>query len=383
MLSCLEFPPSWRCRTAQPWGHVVSMLPERGLRSAPAPLRVGPWPSGPPSGPLSSPHSEWGTQRLEVSHVHKVESVIPWLNDALVFFTVSLQLCQQLKDKVGIWGQDRAGPHPEEASQSTGHSAPSFGMGVGMPRAPCVSPKHPLILSSVTLSAHTSWGWAMISLGNTCLLPATWPLGDRGYSRADPLARPLITSSISLLPRSLCSPATGAAGLSEQSAQEPVPWEWSPGHPSSLHLPPAQPECQPGPGTAGYLFPPSRYPACHPCTDGMEHWIRWEEGTPVGFLFWMGKMRRHKVSSSPHPGLPTGQELLDLGWNQALLPSPFISCLARPLGGRGAATYLFPLEPKGWAGREEGQKRPSPRAVVSLTAFTQQPWWGVQEIKIV
>lgn len=53
------------------------------------------------SGTLPSPHSEWGSQRLEVSHVHKVESVIPWLNDALVFFTVSLQLCQQLKDKVG------------------------------------------------------------------------------------------------------------------------------------------------------------------------------------------------------------------------------------------------------------------------------------------
>lgn len=38
--------------------------------------------------------------------MHKVECVIPWLNDALVFFTVSLQLCQQLKDKVGHgdWG---------------------------------------------------------------------------------------------------------------------------------------------------------------------------------------------------------------------------------------------------------------------------------------
>ncbi|EDK97274.1 rogdi homolog (Drosophila), isoform CRA_c [Mus musculus] len=43
---------------------------------------------------------EWGSQRLEVSHVHKVECVIPWLNDALVYFTVSLQLCQQLKDKL-------------------------------------------------------------------------------------------------------------------------------------------------------------------------------------------------------------------------------------------------------------------------------------------
>lgn len=44
--------------------------------------------------------SEFGNQRYEVSHVHKMECVVPWLNDALVFFTVSLQLCQQLKDKV-------------------------------------------------------------------------------------------------------------------------------------------------------------------------------------------------------------------------------------------------------------------------------------------
>lgn len=50
---------------------------------------------------FSPPHSsEFGNQRYEVSHVHKVECVVPWLNDALVFFTVSLQLCQQLKDKV-------------------------------------------------------------------------------------------------------------------------------------------------------------------------------------------------------------------------------------------------------------------------------------------
>lgn len=40
--------------------------------------------------------------------MHKVECVIPWLNDALVFFTVSLQLCQQLKDKVGC-GDCRVG----------------------------------------------------------------------------------------------------------------------------------------------------------------------------------------------------------------------------------------------------------------------------------
>lgn len=51
---------------------------------------------------FSPPSSEFGSQRYEVSHVHKVECVVPWLNDALVFFTVSLQLCQQLKDKVMV-----------------------------------------------------------------------------------------------------------------------------------------------------------------------------------------------------------------------------------------------------------------------------------------
>ncbi|KAM5152404.1 protein rogdi homolog isoform 2-T2 [Mantella aurantiaca] len=45
---------------------------------------------------------ELHNQRFEVSHVQKVECVVPWLNDALVFFTVSLQLCQQLKDKVSL-----------------------------------------------------------------------------------------------------------------------------------------------------------------------------------------------------------------------------------------------------------------------------------------
>ncbi|KAK0150865.1 Protein rogdi [Merluccius polli] len=43
---------------------------------------------------------ELNNNRFEVSHVHKVECVVPWLNDTLVFFTISLQLCQQLKDKV-------------------------------------------------------------------------------------------------------------------------------------------------------------------------------------------------------------------------------------------------------------------------------------------
>nr|XP_023654171.1 protein rogdi homolog isoform X2 [Paramormyrops kingsleyae] len=43
---------------------------------------------------------EIGNTKFEVSHVHMVECVVPWLNDTLVFLTISLQLCQQLKDKL-------------------------------------------------------------------------------------------------------------------------------------------------------------------------------------------------------------------------------------------------------------------------------------------
>ncbi|XP_072561225.1 protein rogdi homolog isoform X4 [Paramormyrops kingsleyae] len=43
---------------------------------------------------------EIGNTKFEVSHVHTVECVVPWLNDTLVFLTISLQLCQQLKDKL-------------------------------------------------------------------------------------------------------------------------------------------------------------------------------------------------------------------------------------------------------------------------------------------
>lgn len=46
---------------------------------------------------------EVNNTKFEVSHVHKVECVVPWLNDTLVFFTISLQLCQQLKDKISVF----------------------------------------------------------------------------------------------------------------------------------------------------------------------------------------------------------------------------------------------------------------------------------------
>lgn len=32
----------------------------------------------------------------------QAECSVPWLNEVLVLFTVALQLCQQLKDKVSI-----------------------------------------------------------------------------------------------------------------------------------------------------------------------------------------------------------------------------------------------------------------------------------------
>ncbi|KAJ8250950.1 hypothetical protein GJAV_G00215200 [Gymnothorax javanicus] len=46
---------------------------------------------------------EVNNTKFEVSHVQKVECVVPWLNDTLVFFSISLQLCQQLKDKISVF----------------------------------------------------------------------------------------------------------------------------------------------------------------------------------------------------------------------------------------------------------------------------------------
>lgn len=36
---------------------------------------------------------------------HQAECSVPWLNEALVLLTVALQLCQQLKDKIGVFSQ--------------------------------------------------------------------------------------------------------------------------------------------------------------------------------------------------------------------------------------------------------------------------------------
>lgn len=40
-----------------------------------------------------------GTMKFDT---YQAEASVPWLNEVLVLFTVALQLCQQLKDKVII-----------------------------------------------------------------------------------------------------------------------------------------------------------------------------------------------------------------------------------------------------------------------------------------
>lgn len=97
----LELQACRELRLAQPRSHVVS----KAFVSFPFACRTyGSWGEdrGPPSLFESLLGSELNNNRFEVSHVHKVECVVPWLNDTLVFFTISLQLCQQLKDKVGV-----------------------------------------------------------------------------------------------------------------------------------------------------------------------------------------------------------------------------------------------------------------------------------------
>ncbi|XP_050408276.1 protein rogdi homolog [Patella vulgata] len=39
-------------------------------------------------------------QKVEITARFQVESVVQWLNEAIVFFTLALQQCQQLKDKI-------------------------------------------------------------------------------------------------------------------------------------------------------------------------------------------------------------------------------------------------------------------------------------------
>ncbi|XP_005104297.1 protein rogdi isoform X2 [Aplysia californica] len=41
-----------------------------------------------------------GQHKVEITHRVQVEAIVKWLNEAIIFFTLSLQQCQQLKDKL-------------------------------------------------------------------------------------------------------------------------------------------------------------------------------------------------------------------------------------------------------------------------------------------
>ncbi|RUS73012.1 hypothetical protein EGW08_019218 [Elysia chlorotica] len=45
-------------------------------------------------------HTNSQHQRVEITHRVQVEAMVKWLNEAIIFFTLSLQQCQQLKDKL-------------------------------------------------------------------------------------------------------------------------------------------------------------------------------------------------------------------------------------------------------------------------------------------
>ncbi|XP_077870625.1 protein rogdi homolog [Saccoglossus kowalevskii] len=46
---------------------------------------------------------EVGQYRYEVAAQYQVECAVPWLNDVITLFTVALQTCQQLKDKIAVF----------------------------------------------------------------------------------------------------------------------------------------------------------------------------------------------------------------------------------------------------------------------------------------
>ncbi|CAD5120846.1 DgyrCDS9399 [Dimorphilus gyrociliatus] len=42
-------------------------------------------------------------QKIDISARHQIDCTVPWLNDTLVLFTLALQQCQALKDKVIVY----------------------------------------------------------------------------------------------------------------------------------------------------------------------------------------------------------------------------------------------------------------------------------------
>lgn len=159
--------------------------------------------------------------------MHKVECVIPWLNDALVFFTVSLQLCQQLKDKVGQRGTVGSGwaSLSDTLGQPGGRLLSLFILGgsQGLWSYLQSTPKSP------SYPPHTPSRWATTLLSNSTLSLTNCPwMTLKSHSGHRVQQGRLPSTSTHHVPpplslsRSPCSPATGATGLSEQNPQESV-----------------------------------------------------------------------------------------------------------------------------------------------------------------
>lgn len=185
--------------------------------------------------------------------MHKVECVIPWLNDALVFFTVSLQLCQQLKDKVRHSGAAGLGRTlrqmgPAEPPAFWGHSK-------GPP--------------------HTPGRGVTVSLGNSTLSLTHCPwmtlnLGHRVQQGPDLLATIHHVSPPPSLPDLCVLQLLELQTFLSKHPRACLPGSGpSPGVPCAPHTHPL--ECWPELGNVGYLFPSLPHPTCYIYTDESEH----------------------------------------------------------------------------------------------------------------
>jgi len=64
-------------------------------------------------------------QKIDISSRHQVECQVPWLNDILVYFTIALQMCQQLRDKLVVFDQYEKDTKVCLTKQSVTESAPT------------------------------------------------------------------------------------------------------------------------------------------------------------------------------------------------------------------------------------------------------------------
>lgn len=127
----------------------------------------------------------------------------------------------------------------------------------------------------------------------------------------------------SSLPRSLCSPAIGATGLSEQNTQESVPWEVAPAQRLPVPL-----ECgpEPKPPLHAIFFPLCLILPITFAQMGVNTGTSGRKGRWLVFCFewgWVGKVEL-TVGHIPSPDLWTQ----DGAWPRARLPPRLTTCLS-------------------------------------------------------